>query len=239
MPKPAYTLALLLTALAIPLADPARADAQRAGTLDEPYIAAKLTLGFGGSATMSWDPPLVAEQSASQNVGVAFGLAGQYLYPLHDYFSIGGLLGVQSWRSTGDGDGGRNLVFDLAVLPQGKYELIQNELELNVTVPIGLALNSLNEYDARNGWLSRATNNNAGATFEGDTAFGFVIGFLVGTRYQLAESVGLLAELGYIYRSISHELTPTLTAGNSTTAFNSIPVNVSWGQFALNLGAYF
>jgi len=238
MPKPAYTLALLVAALAVALTGPSRAHAQRATALDEPYIAAKLTLGFGGSATTTYESR-VGRIEADQSLEASFGLAGQYLYPLHQYFSVGGLLGFQSWRSTADGDGGRNLVFDLAVLPQGKYELIANLLELNVTLPIGLALNMLNEVDARSGLFSNATGAAAGGTIEGGTALGFVIGFLVGARYQLVEDVGLLAELGYLYRTVGHTVTASASGGGIVTVETDIDVNVSWGQFALNLGAYF
>jgi hypothetical protein len=237
MPKPAYTLALLLAALAVSLTGPSQAHAQRASALDDPYIAAKLTLGFGGSATASAEGPL-GTASVDRSLGTSFGIAGQYLYPLHEYFAIGGLFGLQSWRSTADGDGGRNLAFDLAVLPQGKYELIANLLELNVTVPIGLVLNSWNELDARNQLVLPALAAAAGGSFDGGTALGFVFGFLVGARYQLLDSVGLLAELGYLYRTVGHTVTAS-AGGNVVSVEADFDVNVSWGQLALNLGAYF
>lgn len=237
MPKPAYTRTLLLAALAISLAGPARAHAQRATALDEPYIAAKLTLGLGGSATTTYEGRL-GRVEADRSLEVSFGVAGQYLYPLHEYFSVGGLLGIQSWRSTADGDGGRNLLFDLAVLPQGKYELIANQLELNVTVPIGLVLNMWNEVDARNQLVFPAVGAAAGGSHEADTALGFVFGFLVGARYQLADNVGLLAELGYLYRTVGHTVT-TSAGGNVVTFETDTDLSLSWGQFALNLGAYF
>lgn len=235
MPKPAYTLALLLTALTVSLTGPSRAHAD---SLDEPYIAAKLTLGFGGDATTTYEGNL-GRVERDQSLQASFGLAGQYLYPLHEYFSVGGLLGFQSWRSTADGDGGRNLVFDLAVLPQGKFELIKNELELNVTLPIGLALDMLNEVNARSALFATATGAAAGGQIDGGTALGFVIGFLVGARYQLVEDVGLLAELGYLYRTVGHTITASASGGGIVSVETDADVNVSWGQFALNLGAYF
>jgi hypothetical protein len=237
MPKPAYTLAVLLAALAVSLTGPSHAHAQRASALDEPYIAAKLTLGFGGSVTSTYESRL-GRLEADRSLGASFGIAGQYLYPLHQYFAVGGLLGIQSWRSSGDGDAGRNLVFDLAVLPQGKYELIANVLELNVTIPIGLALNALNEVDARNQLFLPAIGAAAGGSFEGNTALGFVFGFLVGARYQLLEDVGLLAEVGYLYRTVGHTVTAS-AGGDIVTIETDIDVSIGWGQFALNLGAYF
>jgi hypothetical protein len=236
MLKPAYILALLFAASAL---GPSAAHAQR-GPLDDPYIAAKLTLGFGGTATSTRDA-FNATISTDRSLQAAFGLAGQYVYPLHDYFAVGGLFGFHSWRSTSDGDGGRNLVFDLAVLPQGKYELIKNVLELNVSVPIGLALDMLNEVDARSSLFLPALGNVLGGSFEGNTALGLVVGFLVGARYELVEDVGLLAEFGYIYRTVGHELKATASNGSGSVIASTEPVDVSvsWGQFALNLGAYF
>jgi hypothetical protein len=243
MPKPAYTLSLLLAALAVTITGPSQAHAQRASALDEPYIAAKLTLGFGGSATTSYTGPLGTTTERDRNLQVAVGVAGQYVYPLHEYFSVGGLFGIQTWRSTADGDGGRNIVFDLAVFPQGKYELIANKLELNVSLPIGLAMDLLNEVDARSTLFSNATGAAVGGTFEGNTALGLVVGFLVGARYQLLDDVGLLVELGYLYRTVGHTLTPSVSASNGSGGIiatgDSFDVGVSWGQFALNLGAYF
>lgn len=237
MPKPAYIFALLLAALAVSLTGPSHAHAQRASALDDPYIAAKLTLGLGGSVTASTEGRL-GTASVDRSLGTSFGIAGQYLYPLHEYFAIGGLFGLQSWRSTADGDGGRNLVFDLAVLPQGKYELIANLLELNVTIPIGLALDMWNEIDARNQLAGPAIGGIAGGSFEGNTALGFVFGILVGARYQLVDDVGLLAELGYIHRTVGHTITASGGAGGVVIEQDA-DVTLSWGQFALNLGAYF
>ena len=235
--KTAYTLAVLLAAFAASMTGPTHVHAQRAGTLDDPYIAAKLTLGFGGSATTTYEGRL-GRVEADRSLKPSFGLAGQYLYPLHDYFSVGGMLGFQSWRSNSDGDGGRNLVFDLAVLPQGKFELIENLLELNVTIPIGLALNMWNEVDVRNQLALPAIGAAAGGSIDGGTALGFVFGFLFGVRYQLIEEVGLLAELGYTYRTIGHTITSS-AGGGVVTVETEADVSLGWGQFALNLGAYF
>jgi hypothetical protein len=99
MPKPAYTLALFLIALLIPVSN---AHAQSRGPLDDPYWAAKLTFGFGGSATSSFEANGTTF-SADRSLEVSFGAAGQYLHPLHQYFSLGGLFGIQTWRSTADG----------------------------------------------------------------------------------------------------------------------------------------
>ena len=90
------------------------------------------------------------------------------------------MFGLQSWRSTSDGDGGRNLVFDLAVLPQGKYVILPNQLEINLGVPLGLALDMWNEVDVNNTWVRFASGAAAGGAIEGDTAVGFVLGLMLG-----------------------------------------------------------
>lgn len=233
MPKTAYILAFAMAALVAPISS---ASAQQTALID-PYFAAKLTLGIGGSVTSSYDTGsrTLSEDTSLQ---VSVGVAGQYLYPLHDFFSLGGMLGIQTWRSTGEGDGGRNIVFDLAVLPQGKYVLIPNQLEVNVTIPIGLALDMLNEVDASNS-LGRAAGGAAGGKIEGNTALGLVVGALVGARYQVLDSFGVLLELGYLYHTVGHTITASATGGNLVSVSQEADITLSWGQFALNVGAYF
>ncbi|HET8935932.1 MAG TPA: hypothetical protein VFN67_20935 [Polyangiales bacterium] len=221
-----------MAALVAPISS---ASAQQTALID-PYFAAKLTLGIGGSATSSFESGS-RTYSEDTSLQVSVGVAGQYLYPLHEYFSLGGMLGIQTWRSTGEGDGGRNVVFDLAVLPQGKYVLIPNQLEVNVTIPIGLALDMLNEIDAMNS-LGRAAGGAAGGTIEGNTALGLVVGGLVGARYQVLDSFGLLLELGYLFHTVGHTITAS-AGGNVVNVSQEADVTISWGQFALNVGAYF
>jgi hypothetical protein len=233
MPKTAYILAVVLAALSAPVAS---VSAQQTALID-PYFAAKLTLGIGGTATSSYENNSQTF-SRDQSLQVSVGVAGQYLYPLHDYFSVGGMLGIQTWRSTSDGDGGRNIVFDLAVLPQGKYVLIPNQLEVNVTIPVGLALDMLNEIDARNS-LGGAAGGAAGGKIEGNTALGLVVGALVGARYQVLDGFGVLLELGYLYHSVGHTITASAMGGNLINVSQEADITLSWGQFALNIGAYF
>ena len=234
MPKTAYILAFAMAALVAPISS---ASAQQTALID-PYFAAKLTLGFGGSASTSVEANGTT-YSSDRSLQASVGVAGQYLYPLHDFFSVGGMLGIQTWRSTADGDGGRNIVFDLAVLPQGKYVLIPNQLEVNVTIPIGLALDMLNEVDASNTLFRNGSGAAAGGKIEGNTALGLVVGALVGARYQVMDTFGLLLELGYLYHSVGHTVTTSAMGGNLVSVSNDTDVSISWGQFALNVGAYF
>jgi hypothetical protein len=238
MPKTAYVIALAL-ALAAWTASSSSARAQSQNTFVDPYLAAKITLGLGGSVKVSGTTNGGSEASQSQDLTVSFGAGAQYLFPLHEYFSLGGLLQFQSWRSSANGGGGRNLVFDLAVLPQGKYVLLPGKLELNFGIPIGAALDFWNEIDVTNTLARGASGASAGGKVDGNTAVGFVVGALLGARFQLIEDLGLLLELGYMYRTIGHTITTSANAGNLVITPQPVDVTVSWGQFTLNLGVYF
>lgn len=233
MTNRAFALPLLLASLTLVATSADTAHAQ----LADPYVAAKVTLGLGGSAKASVESNGTTA-SREQDLEVSFGLAGQYVYPLHDYFSLGGMLGLQSWRSTADGDGGRNLVFDLAVLPQGKYVVLPGKLELSLGLPIGVALDFWNEVDVTNTWVRFASGAAPGGQWEGDTALGFVVGLMLGARYQAWDELGLLLELGYLYRTFGHEISVSTTGGLFPTSL-STDVTVSTGQLAVNLGVYF
>ena len=98
MPKTAYAIALaaVLAALA-----PSFAHAQSQRAFVDPYLAAKITLGLGGSVTASGETAAGSYEN-SEDLTVSFGVGAQYLYPLHEYFSLGGMLDFQSWRSTAE-----------------------------------------------------------------------------------------------------------------------------------------
>ena len=231
MSKRPSLLIFALTTL-LPLSFASLAGAQEHSKLDDPYIGVNLHLGFGGSESYE-----VGNNSWNRDLTASFGLAGRYVYPLHAYFALGASLGITSWRGTSDSDdGSRNLLFDLLVLPTGKFALTR-ELEVYVSVPIGLGLNSLNEVNRLGGFFDPFVQ--AFAEVEGNTAIGFAIGGMLGARYQLIESVGLLAEFGYIHHSFGHELTGTVGVGSFSRAGEPLSVDVSFGQFALNVGAYF
>lgn len=224
------------------------ADAQEKLDRDEPYISAKLTLGLGGSVTASMSSLQVGNTTVSSSTSyersssadVSFGIAGEYNVPLHKYFTLGGTLGLLSWgSSTGNS---RNLLFDLAVLPRGRYPL-NDFLELYLTVPIGASLDFLNEANLSNGLFLPPAGLTLGLDIEGGAALGFVTGVLAGARFQLTRSVGLFAELGYIWRTFSHGIDVIVNSNLSGQTVGSKvgtgDVSVSFGQFALNLGAYF
>jgi hypothetical protein len=230
--RPTLLTLVLISLLPLSIASlPGAASAQARGTLEDPYIGVNVHLGFGGSETYE-----ASNTERSRSLSASFGLAGRYVHPLHAYFALGGSLGLTSWRGSSDDAGSRNLLFDLLVLPTGKYALTR-DLELYVSVPLGLALNSLNEVDRLSQFFGPYVQ--AFAEVDGNTAFGFAIGAMFGMRYQLLESVGLLAELGYMHHSFSHQLTGSIGAAGTTFKGDPVDVDLSFGQFALNIGAYF
>ncbi|MEY4577897.1 MAG: hypothetical protein RL701_2600 [Pseudomonadota bacterium] len=228
MTKVTFVLACALACAALL---PQSAHAQSRAPLDDPYWGVKLQLGLGSEVSRTLAdiiPGFDARENA--NLDVSIGVAGQYVHPLHKYFAIGGQVGLLSWASSDIGlsNGSRNVLFDLAALPVGRYQVMR-ELELYATVPLGLSFDFLND-------VSREYRTNAGniASIDGGAAVGFMIGFLAGVRYQLSQSVGLLGELGFVHRTYSHSVTATFGAGSLDG-----DLSVSFGQFAMNFGAYF
>lgn len=226
------TLALALVAIT------SVANAQEKN-FDQPYIGVKAKLGFGGVDMTPED----SNVSFTSGLSPSFGLAGQYVYPLHEFFAVGGMLGITSWRSSEGGDGGRNLNFDLAVLPVGKYAVLEN-LELYLTLPLGLTLDFLNEVDSRNGLFSPLLGGGGGTKIEGGGSVGFMISLLVGARYALSHSMGLLAELGWEHHAVTHgiEASIELATMNGTVTVGTprkVDYSVVWDQFVIHLGAYF
>ena len=232
----AWSFSLVLAALALtPTARAQHDDALRGN-----YVVVKATLGFGGSSDLDSDSVSIPVINTSFNLAdssgwnedleLSYGLSAQYMWDLHRYFALGGLFGVMSWRSDFDDDvdADRNVAFDLAVVPQGRLPLTE-AIELYVSVPIGITLDLLNQFD-RSGTLLGTPYK-----YEGDSAIGFTFSALVGARFAITRSFGLLAEFGYTYRTFSHEV--TVSAGGMTVA--KVSGDLSLGQIALNVGAWF
>lgn len=217
----------------------ALAPSARAQDLDDPYFGVALTLGFAGEAevksasTTAENLGITVEgdgETAEADMEVSFGGAIQYIYPLHRYFALGGRLGALSWRSDA-GEGDRNLVFDLAIVPQLRLPL-SAAVELYLGVPIGLSLDLLNELDRSVGGAG------ASASVEADAGIGFNLAALLGARFALAREVGLFTEFGYSLHSVSHDIHfrgGIAGAGIDVTA----EIDLSWWQLAWNVGVYF
>lgn len=233
-----------LAALSCLAALPARAQEQRP-QLDEPYFGVEVMLGFAGKASLDLNAAsaggvsVMIDGADGEDVDMELGIGGgvQYIHPLHRYFAIGGRFAVLSWRSDPDveveRDGGRNLAFDLAVVPQARLPL-GSAFELYLSIPIGLTFDLLNELDASLDIPGLAS----GAAIDADPGFGFNLAFMLGARFGLSRNLGLFAELGYAIHSVSHEVNFTGRAvGISAGA--SADMDVTWSQIALNVGLYF
>jgi len=210
------------------------AAAQQTESRDDPYGLVKLLLGVagsvsssGGSANVGGVTATSTGTSASDDLRLTFGGGAQYMHPLHRYFVLGGLFSVQSWQSRGqhNAGNGRSLMLDLDVVPQGRLP-ITNDIELYIGLPIGLTVDFLNG----------PTAMAAGVNVSGkDTAVGFNFSAVFGARFALSKSVGLLAEVGYVLHSFSHDIKVTAPIVGTVTASAHLPLE----QLALNAGVFF
>jgi hypothetical protein len=204
-------------------------DNAQAQSRDENYFAAKLMLGIGGDVDAS-----VGNASGSSDAELTFGGGFGYMVPLHRYFVLGGQLSVQSWQSEAgdDANADRNVMGDLVVVPQGRLPLT-HDVEIYLAIPIGLSLDFLSQDQ-----VGAGVAGVGGASVDVDPAIGFTVSFMAGARFALADSFGLLAELGYSLHSFSHDVTVQVGAlgigGGAST-----DVDVDIGQFALNAGVFF
>jgi hypothetical protein len=226
------TLALACSATVAVLANTAHADRGAYYRLDDPYLAAKVTLGIGGSVSATTDTP-GDDATSTSDLEPSFGVAVQYMAPLHRYFTLGGLLGVSTWQSKAgsDADSDRNIAVDLAVVPQLRFAL-DRELELYISVPVGITLDFLNAVYAEGG------NSVAAAKIDADPALGLVISPMVGLRWLVTRHVGLFTEVSLIHRQFTHAVKGSVSVvgiGAST----SVDVAFALNQFAWNIGVTF
>jgi hypothetical protein len=117
-------------------------------------------------------------------------------------------------------------------VPEGRYKFTKS-FELYLSVPIGITFDWFNQIEQ-----STAVAGIASASLSSNTAVGFMISVLLGARLLLLDSFGVFAEVGYIHRQFSHEITASgsvLGVGGSGKA----NADIATGQLALNLGAFF
>jgi len=183
--------------------------------LDTPYVAPKLMLGFGGGTDVDFNSDSVLgaidnEEDLEPSYGI--GIAG--FNPL-GLFALGGQIALISWGESRE-DSARSLFFELSALPQLNLALAIVEVYLNV--PIGLTVDF-------------ADDDAYGPGNKVSTGLGWHLGFMVGARVGLGD-FGLLAEVGFIHRSFSHEV-------ENETLMETWDVDMELDQAALNLGVYF
>jgi hypothetical protein len=202
-------------------AAPAVALAQESA-LERSYFAAKLQLGIGGEVEVD-----TVAGSVEDDLELGWGAALQYMARLHKHFALGGLLGFESWQSEGRDDANldRNLLFDLAVVPQGVLP-VGRDVELYLALGLGLSLDTIGDDEI-----------NIGGTLvsaEIDTALGFALLPVLGVRFAVSRDVGLLAEIGYALHTYEHEADATVVIGGAST-----DIDLTLGELALNLGVTF
>jgi hypothetical protein len=216
----------------------------RADDLADPYLGVELMLGFAGDMDVGTDGVNLGGAGGidvspggsydfSPQVGIGGGVI--YMHPLMQYFALGGRFAVQSWRSTSDTSTGRNVAFELAAVPQLRVPL-SAACELYLSVPVGITLDLLNEFD-QSASLNVA-GVTAGASSEADAGVGWNLAALFGVRFAVSSGFGLFGELGYAFHQASHDVRVQAgVTGASTEATANF--NVTWSQLALDLGAYF
>jgi hypothetical protein len=218
-PHAGWSAALLASCCALGTAP---ASAQE-NSLERSYFAAKLQLGVAGEVEVE-----IAAGSGEDDLELTWGAAVQYMARLHKHFALGGLLGFASWQSDGRDDANldRNLLFDLAIVPQGVLP-VGSDFELYLALGIGLSLDTIGDDQiAIGGTLVSA---------EIDSALGLAVLPVLGVRYALSRDIGLLAEIGYSLHSYEHEAEGTVIAVGGA----SIDFDVELSELALNFGVTF
>jgi hypothetical protein len=183
--------------------------------LDTPYVAPKLMLGFGGGTNVDFNRDSIfnaIDNEADLDPSYGIGIAG--VNPM-GFFALGGQLSLISWGADYE-DSARSLFFEISALPQANLALAIVEVYLNV--PIGLTVDF-------------ADDEAYGPGNKVSTGLGWHLGFMVGARVGLGD-FGLLAEVGFIHRSFSHEI-------ESELAMETWEVDMELDQAALNVGVYF
>lgn len=211
-----------------------RVRAEERSPVESANLSIKLTVGLGGTvdaissaSTIQAGSALSSESTGSRS-RVSYGVAAQYTLPALRHFAIGAALGYLSWRGARGNDiGARNWLLDLAALPEGRWKVGESVL-LYATLPVGLTMDVLNEVVYGLGDGDGDDTRNPG--------FGFLVGGLLGARFQVMDRLGLFGELGYVYRSVSHELPAITFAGGLRMAVRE-DVTVAFGQLTLSLGA--
>jgi hypothetical protein len=231
-----------LAPLLVLLVSTASAHAQeRNPALDDPYFGVELMLGFAGKVSLEagsvqvGNTTVTATNSNSTKYNAEVGIGGGllYMHPLHRYFALGGRLAIQTWRSNSNADTGRNIAFDLSVIPQGRVPLSRT-VELYLSVPVGLTLDLLNEIDASVNF----PNLMSGASVDADAGFGWNLGFMFGSRFAVSRDVGLFAEIGYSLHHVSHDIHTRIEA-LGVGGDIAVNLDVVWSQLALNVGVSF
>lgn len=136
---------------------PPRSRADDTPVLERSYVVVQIGVGIAGKRSgkqVDFSTPNLARLEhpirAEDTLLPAYTLEIRYILPLHRYFSVGALIDVLSWHSSGGSINhtSRNFGVDLGVVPQGRLP-ITTRWELFLAVPVGLALDFWNEASMR------------------------------------------------------------------------------------------
>jgi hypothetical protein len=205
---------IIVAAMFVILSWSVRSAAQSDAVLLGSYVVIKGGLGLGGSVDVhndryvltESDEPLRPEIAAMDNqsdLNTSFGGQIEYVFGVHRFVGIGGLLGARVWRSAEGvaAEESMSIGFDAGIVPQARLPVSQR-LEFYLSVPLSLTLSLLNEPKA---WVDRP-HASVGTALSVSPTWGFGLGVLAGARFAITSSFGLIAELGYQRYAFTHEV---------------------------------
>lgn len=190
--------------------------------------ASKLKIGpllglggeFDGDAEVDLGGVSFGDDIAGEDMRNTVGGLINYDTPVHKYLAFGGRFMFASFidDARADEDWARNWFFNFDVAPRLRYGLAQMPLEVYVTTPVGLSLQTAGE-----DW-----EDEGGVEF--DTGVSWNLSVLLGADYLFTDDIGAFVEAGWMLQNVDWE-------GQTTGAFTSdVTVDGSFSQFALNLG---
>ena len=124
-----------------------------------------------------------ADEGADLDPTIGFPTLGAD-YVMHEYFSIGGEMRFLFWKVDGADD--RNLFWDIAVKPRGRYAFSNIPLEVYGALPIGLTVPGLQD--------------------DAEGKIGWNIGLVGGANWFFNERMGVNAEIGWLFHQFTYEV---------------------------------
>ncbi len=169
-------------------------------------LSLQAMLGLGGSAKLA---------NARADLDPSIGASLRYEHPAHRYFALGGQVALQSWITSpaGVAGSGRSTLVDVSLWPKARVALNESA-ELYLAIPLGLSFDF-------------AANDSFGG--KTNTGFGWNFAGLLGGQLAFNSWLGMLGEMGFGLRGISHEITGT---GNKVSA------ELSMHQFIVTAGLF-
>jgi hypothetical protein len=229
--------------------------AQSDTSLPEQYLAIKGSLAFVGSVGVHTDAHTLEKGDDDAQIQVAaledssalttpgLGAEIDYLFSAHRLLAVGGLFGMHTWHSKqADSNGeGTNFGFEVGVVIQPRLPL-SSKFELYISLPITLTLSILNEYKT---WtelrhFDPMTGDPQGTADDVDPNYGYGLGALLGARYAISGSFGVLTELGYQRFAFTHDVDFKISVALDKMGSGAeLGVAAVTHQFRWNVGVFF